>query len=99
MIIWIIVLATITTLFGIGYLRGKCDGFIAGHNTSSLEKQKRYDIKRLGQKEVTRAQRRAARLEEIAEHGKPVSFRSAVYKSKKAYDRKRLKRMAMIEDK
>ena len=47
MIIWIIVLATITTLFGIGYLRGKCDGFIAGYNTSSPEKQKRYDIKRL----------------------------------------------------
>lgn len=45
------------------------------------------------------AQRRAARLEEIAEHGKPVSFRSAVHKSKKAYDRKRLKRMAMVEEK
>lgn len=37
------------------------------------------------------AQRRAARLEEIAEHGKPVSFRRAVHKSKKLYDRKRLK--------
>ncbi len=47
MIIWIIILATITTLFGIGYLRGKCDGFIAGYNTSSPEKQKHYDIKRL----------------------------------------------------
>ena len=39
------------------------------------------------------ANRRAARLEEIAEHGRPVSFRKAVYKSKKVYDRKRLKRM------
>ena len=39
------------------------------------------------------ANRRAARLEEIAEHGRPVSFRKAVYKSKKAYDRKRLKQM------
>lgn len=36
---------------------------------------------------------RAARLEEIAEHGRPVSFRKAVHKSKKAYDRKRLKQM------
>ena len=35
------------------------------------------------------ANRRAARLEEIAEHGKPVSFRRAIHKSKKAYDRKR----------
>ena len=38
------------------------------------------------------AQRRAARMEEIAEHGKPVSFRKALHKSKKAYDRKRLKK-------
>ncbi|MBQ1718590.1 MAG: hypothetical protein II031_05510 [Bacteroidales bacterium] len=37
------------------------------------------------------AQRRAARLEEIAAHGKPVSMRSAIHKSKKIYDRKRLK--------
>ena len=39
------------------------------------------------------ANRRAARLEEIAEHCRPVSFRKAVHKSKKAYDRKRLKQM------
>ncbi len=38
------------------------------------------------------AQRRAARLEEIAEHGKPVSFRKALHKSKKVYDRKRIKK-------
>lgn len=38
------------------------------------------------------AQRRAARMEEIAEHGKPVSFRKVLHKSKKAYDRKRLKK-------
>ena len=38
------------------------------------------------------AQRRAARLEEIAAHGKPVSFRSALHKSKKIYNRKRLKK-------
>ena len=40
------------------------------------------------------ANRRAARLEEIAEHGKPVSFRRAIHKSRKIYDRKRLKKMA-----
>ena len=37
------------------------------------------------------AQRRAARLEEIALHGKPVSMRSVKHKSKKLYDRKRLR--------
>ena len=39
------------------------------------------------------ANRRAARPEEIAEHGRPVTFRKAIHKSKKAYDRKRLKKM------
>ena len=53
---------------------------------------------RITQADYMLAQRRAARLEEIAEHGKPVSFRSAVHKSKKAYDRKRLKRMAGLEE-
>lgn len=43
------------------------------------------------------ANRRAARLEEIAEHGKPVSFRRAIHKSKKVYDRKRLKKMTPPE--
>lgn len=37
------------------------------------------------------ANRRAARMEEIAEHGRPVSFRKALHRSKKVYDRKRLK--------
>ena len=45
--IWIIVIAILLVLMGIAYLRGKCDGFIAGYNTSSPEKQKKYDIKRL----------------------------------------------------
>ncbi len=43
------------------------------------------------------ANRRAARLEEIAEHGKPVSFRRTIHKSKKAYDRKRFKKIALPE--
>ncbi len=44
------------------------------------------------------AQRRAARLEEIEVHGKPVSFRKALHKSKKAYDRKRLKKAVINHD-
>ena len=42
------------------------------------------------------ANRRAARMEEISEHGRPVSMRSALHKSKKVYDRKRLKRAGII---
>jgi hypothetical protein len=45
--IWIIIIAAITVLFGVLYLKGKCDGFIAGYNTSSPEEQRKYDIKRL----------------------------------------------------
>ena len=38
------------------------------------------------------ANRRAARLEEIAEHGRQISFRKALHRSRKIYDRKRLKK-------
>ena len=44
------------------------------------------------------ANRRAARMEEISEHGRPVSMRSALHKSKKVYDRKRLKRAGIHSD-
>jgi len=37
------------------------------------------------------AQRRASRILEIQEHGRPVSY-TALHKSKKVYDRKRLKK-------
>ncbi len=45
--IWIVIVAIILVLFSIAYLKGKCDGFIAGYNTSSPEKRKMYDIRRL----------------------------------------------------
>ena len=44
------------------------------------------------------ANRRAARMEEISGHGRPVSFRTALHKSKKVYDRKRLKRTDINSD-
>ena len=52
---------------------------------------------RITQADYMLAQRRAARMEEIAEHGKPVSLRSAVHRSKKVYDRKRLKKIDFDE--
>lgn len=45
-----------------------------------------------------KANRRAARLEEIREHGKQVCFRSSRTESKKLYDRKREK-MAVKREK
>ncbi len=63
-----------------------------------MMKTKRKQKKlRITEADFMLANRRAARLEEIAEHGKPVSFRRAIQKSKKAYDRKRLKKMALPE--
>ena len=37
-----------------------------------------------------KANRKASREEEIAAHGKQISFRKTLQRSKKAYDRKRL---------
>ena len=57
-----------------------------------MKKRKGPKKLRITEADYMLAQRRVARLEEIAEHGKPVSFRKALHKSKKAYDRKRLKK-------
>lgn len=39
------------------------------------------------------ANRKAAREEEIAFHGKPVNSRSMLHKSRKVYDRKKFKKI------
>ena len=65
-----------------------------------LSVRKKRKKLRITEADFMLANRRAARLEEIAEHGRPVSFRKAVHKSKKVYDRKRLKRLEQnISDK
>ena len=58
-----------------------------------MKTKKKQKKLRITEADYMLANRRAARLEEIAEHGRPVSFRKAVHKSKKVYDRKRFKRM------
>lgn len=57
-----------------------------------MKPKKKLKKLRITEEDYLLAQRRAARLAEIAEHGKSVSFRSALHKSKKLYDRKREKR-------
>ena len=47
---------------------------------------------RITEKDFLLANRRAAREEDIALHGRPTSFRKALHKSKKIYDRKRFKK-------
>ena len=63
-----------------------------------MKPKKRQKKLRITEADFMLANRRAARLEEIAEHGKPVSSRRAIHKSGKAYDRKRLKRLVGQED-
>lgn len=63
----------------------------------SAKKNKRRKSLRITEADFMLANRRAARLEEIAEHGRPVTFRKALHRSKKVYDRKRLKEQS-IED-
>jgi hypothetical protein len=53
---------------------------------------------RITESDFMLANRRAARMEEIANHGKPVSLRTLKHQSKKAYNRKRLKGKGMEEE-
>lgn len=48
---------------------------------------------RITEKDFLLANRRAAREEDIALHGRPTSFRKALHKSKKIYDRKKFKKL------
>ena len=47
---------------------------------------------RITEKDFLLANRRAAREEDIALHGRPTSFRKALHKSKKVYDRQKFKK-------
>lgn len=59
--------------------------------TPMRPKQKRKKL-RITEKDFMLANRRAARLEDIAQHGKPTAFRAVLHTSKKAYNRKRFKK-------
>ncbi len=63
-----------------------------------MKPKKKMKKLRITEADFMLAQRRAARLEEIAEHGRPVSFRKAIHKSKKVYDRKRVKKAGINSD-
>ena len=47
---------------------------------------------RITEKDFLLANRKASRAEEIEKYGKQILMRSLTYKSKKVYDRKRLKK-------
>lgn len=57
-----------------------------------MKKQKTHKKLRITEGDFMLANRRAARLEEIEQHGRPVSFRKVLHQSKKVYDRKRFKK-------
>lgn len=63
-----------------------------------MKPKKKMKKLRITEADYLLAQRKAARLEEIAAHGKPVSMRSTIHKSKKIYDRKRLKKTGITTD-
>ena len=58
-------------------------------------KQKKFKITL---KDFILANRRAARMEEIERHGHPIQSRRMVHKSKKTYDRNRIKRTVIKSD-
>ena len=53
---------------------------------------------RITQEDFLLGNRRAARLEDIERHGRPTAFRSKLQESRKAYDRKALKRKPIEND-
>ena len=63
-----------------------------------MKPKKKQKKLRITEADFMLANRRAARLEEIAEHGRPVSMRPTLHKSKKVYDRKRLKKAGIYSD-
>ena len=56
-----------------------------------MAKKKTPQKLHITERDFMMANRRAARQEEIAAHGKPISFRKLIHKSRKAYSRKRFK--------
>ena len=64
-----------------------------------MKPKKKMKKLRITEADFMLANRRAARAEDLAEHGgRPVSFKTALHKSKKVYDRKRLKRTGIHLD-
>lgn len=53
---------------------------------------------RITEKDFLLANRKAAREEEIREHGRQIIFRSTMQRSKKTYNRKRLKKTGISDD-
>lgn len=53
---------------------------------------------RITEKDFLLANRRASRAEEIEKYGRQISMRSVTHKSKKVYDRKRLKKAGIKDD-
>ena len=58
-------------------------------------KHKRFRITR---EDYLKANRRASRQEEITSHGRPVQARAMIHKSKKQYDRNKVKRAVIPDD-
>ena len=57
-----------------------------------MRSKKKQKTLRITEKDFMLANRRAARLEDIALHGKPTAFRPVRHASKKVYSRKRFKK-------
>lgn len=62
-----------------------------------MKNRKKQKKLRITEADFILANRRAARLEEIEHHGRPITFRNAIHKSRKAYDRKRNKKIEIGE--
>lgn len=62
-----------------------------------MKNRKKQKKLRITEADFILANRRAARLEEIEQHGRPITFRKTIHKSRKVYDRKRSKKIEIGE--
>ena len=65
------------------------------YKTNNIMRHKKL---RITEADYLKANRRASRREEIESHGHPVQGRAMIHKSKKVYDRNRMKRAAIKSD-
>ncbi len=71
---------------------------MVGLDHKAMKPKRKLKKLRITEADFMLANRRAARLEDIALHGRPTALRPALHKSRKIYDRKRLKRSGSEEE-
>lgn len=89
-------------MYGLCFVLTKLEKLFILINCITFASESQYYMKnkqlRITEKDFLLANRRASRAEEIEKYGRQISMRSVTHKSKKVYDRKRLKKAGIKDD-